>query len=91
MHHTGVQQGLRKGLEAIRGFYHYYLVLKKEMYSKVNKCQKSLQPNTVSLAKQNTKLFMITAKQCAAAAALLVTGHTLSWLREGDFADSKMI
>jgi len=32
---------------------------------------------------------MITAKQCAAAAA--VTGHTLSWLHKRDFADSKII
>lgn len=28
MHHIAVQQRLRKGIETIRGFYHYYLALK---------------------------------------------------------------
>lgn len=88
MHHTGVQQRLRK-----RGNDQRILsllpTLKKKVYYKVHKSQQSLQPNPTSSAKQHTKLFAITAKQCAAAAALAGTGHPFGWLPKGDFADSE--
>lgn len=52
----------------------------------MHKCQ----PNTRSLAKQNTKLFMAPANQRPAAAVLSVTGHTFSWIQKRHWADPKI-